>query len=303
MKQMSKEQALKLLNGQLDAINDLRGLTGEALAFKSWKQMTSLYLEKVFGEQSKNAKAFEKIHYFPMAWADGMDESYWYPRAFNGGLNEAEVLLKRCVHELEIFGESDANSEIKRDLKTPSLKIEKKVFVVHGHDEKLKTQVARFLEKLELQPIILHEQPDRGQTIIEKFEKHSDVSFAVVLLTPDDIGGKPSEKPLSAGWMGFGAEKAGDAPLKNRARQNVIFEFGYFIGKLGRANVCGLYCEGVELPSDYSGVLYTKVDPRYIGDFFYHCFTILPVTAGIECRWLAAEAGCGAALCSAPWPA
>jgi predicted nucleotide-binding protein len=260
MKQIGKEQALKLLIGQLNAMNDLRGQTGEALAFKSWKQMTSLYLEKAFGEESKNAKAFEKIHYFPMAWADGMDENYWYPRAFIGGLNEAEVLLKRCVQELELFGETESKPVENRDPKTQSSIIGKKVFVVHGHDEKLKTQVARFLEKLELQPIILHEQPDRGQTIIEKFEKHSDVSFAVVLLTPDDFGGKPDgEKLVGAGWR-LGAEKVEGKSLQKRARQNVIFEFGYFIGKLGRENVCGLYCDGVELPSDYSGVLYTKVD-------------------------------------------
>jgi len=130
------------------------------------------------------------------------------------------------------------------------------VFIVHGHDEKLKTQVACFLEQLELQPIILHEQADRGQTIIEKFEKHSNVSFAVVLLTPDDEGRKiKSEKP---GWSD--PVFVEEMPMMPRARQNVIFEFGYFIGKLGRGNVCGLYCEGVELPSDYSGVLYTKVD-------------------------------------------
>jgi len=103
-------------------------------------------------------------------------------------------------------------------------------------------EVARFLEKLDIEPIILHEQADRGQTIIEKFEKHSEVAFAIVLLTPDDIGGQDNSS------------------LRKRARQNVIFEFGYFIGKLGRSNVCGLYCDGVELPSDYTGVLYTKAE-------------------------------------------
>ena len=258
MKPIGKEQALKLLNGQLEAINDLRGLTGESLAFKNWKQTTSLYIEKAFGEESKNAKAFENIHYFPTAWADGMDENYWYPRCFNSGLNEAEVLLKRCVREIEMFGESDSKSTTKGNLKAPSSNTGKKVFVVHGHDEKLKSQVARFLEKLELQPIILHEQPDRGQTIIEKFEKHSDVSFAVVLLTPDDVGKKAPAEDTRRFPIIIGSEP--ELPLKPRARQNVIFEFGYFIGKLGRSNVCGLYCEGVELPSDYSGVLYTKVD-------------------------------------------
>jgi len=190
-----------------------------------------------------------------MAWADGMDENYWYPRAFNSGLNEAEVLLKRCIQELELFGESESKSAIDRGSKVPPSIVSKKVFVVHGHDEKLKAQVEQFLEKLELQPIILHKQPDQGQTIIEKFEKHSDVLFAIVLFTPDDEGRK---KPTKPGWTDpvFSEEP----PLKPRARQNVILEFGYFLGKLGRPKVCGLYCEGVELPSDYDGVLYTKVD-------------------------------------------
>ena len=239
---MDKEKSLKLISQQLEQIQALRSQSADSMEFKTWKQMTSLYIEKVFGSDSKNAKAFEELVFWPMAWTDGMDEGYWNPRCFNGGLNEAEVLLKRFVQELEIFGDSDTSTIPTRVTETTSSPSGRKVFVVHGHDEKLKTQVARFLEQLDLQPIILHEQADRGQTIIEKFEKHSDVSFAVVLLTPDDVGGFAS------------------ANLKPRARQNVIFEFGYFLGKLGRSNVCGLYCEGVELPSDYSGVLYTKVD-------------------------------------------
>jgi predicted nucleotide-binding protein len=98
----------------------------------------------------------------------------------------------------------------------------------------MKESVARFLEKLDLRPIILHEQPNKGRTVIEKFEAHSDVGFAVVLLTPDDVGGLASSPDK----------------LSRRARQNVILELGYFIGKLGRAKVCALYKEGVEIPSD-----------------------------------------------------
>jgi predicted nucleotide-binding protein len=131
----------------------------------------------------------------------------------------------------------------------------RKVFVVHGHDEKLKTQVASFLKKLGLEPIILHEQPDQSQTIIEKLEKNSDVSFAIVLLTPDDEGSKKFAKPH---WSDPVFPET--PPIMPRARQNVIFEFGYFLGKLGRSKLCVLYCDGVELPSDFSGGLYKKVD-------------------------------------------
>ena len=117
------------------------------------------------------------------------------------------------------------------------------VFLVHGKDEELKETVARFISKLGLEPIILHERPNMGRTIIEKFEQCADVGFAIVLLTPDDVGGIK------------------DGEIHPRARQNVIFEMGYFLGRLGRGHVAALYKgEGLEFPSDYGGVLYTSVD-------------------------------------------
>jgi len=122
-----------------------------------------------------------------------------------------------------------------------------KVFVVHGHDEASKQTVARWLETLDLDAVILHEQPHQGRTIIEKLEDYSakvDIGYAVIILTPDDVGGVAQESPR----------------LNPRARQNVIFELGYFIGRLGRGRVCALYSEGVELPSDYAGVSYIKLD-------------------------------------------
>lgn len=121
----------------------------------------------------------------------------------------------------------------------------KKVFIVHGHDSLVKTDVARTVEKLGLDAIVLHEQPNEGKTIIEKFERDaSQVSFAIALLTPDDVG-YPENKP---------GEK------KPRARQNVILELGYFCGILGRSNVCVLYKGNVEIPSDYLGVVYVQLD-------------------------------------------
>ncbi len=117
------------------------------------------------------------------------------------------------------------------------------VFIVHGHNIEIKVNVARTLEKLGLNPIILHEQANAGKTIIEKFEKHSDVGFAIILLTDDDFGKAKSEDNLNP-----------------RARQNVILEMGYFIGRLGRERVCPLYTKGVELPSDLYGLLYTEID-------------------------------------------
>lgn len=124
------------------------------------------------------------------------------------------------------------------------------IFIVHGHDEEMKLAVARTLEKLGLEPIILHEQLNQGRTIIEKFESYSgNVSFAIVLLSPDDIGYKKDQSPKSAMF---------------RARQNVILELGYFMGKLGRKNVFVLHRKesNFELPSDILGTLYTPFDPH-----------------------------------------
>jgi len=118
------------------------------------------------------------------------------------------------------------------------------IFIAHGQDETAKESVARFVERLGPTVVILHEQPNVGRTIIEKFEDHSNVAFAIVLLTPDDIGA-PNDKK---------------GETKPRARQNVILELGYFMGKLGRGRVCALYKEGIEIPSDYQGVLYIPMD-------------------------------------------
>lgn len=122
----------------------------------------------------------------------------------------------------------------------------KQVFIVHGHDGEAKESVARFLSAIGFQPIILHEQPNKGRTIIEKVEAFREVGFAVVLLTPDDEG-----KAKSAG------------SLEPRARQNVLFELGYFIGSLGRERVCALLRDEVAIPSDFDGVVWTKMDSGY----------------------------------------
>jgi predicted nucleotide-binding protein len=129
--------------------------------------------------------------------------------------------------------------------KGPSAEVGTTVFVVHGHGEAFKQEVARFLDAVtDLEPVILHEQANSGRTIIEKFEEHAGrAAFAVILLTGDDDGGV-----------------RGTGERNPRARQNVVFELGFFIAALGRSRVAVLYEEGVELPSDMSGVLYTPLD-------------------------------------------
>jgi predicted nucleotide-binding protein len=124
----------------------------------------------------------------------------------------------------------------------PSLSA-RKVFLVHGHDEAALQAAARFVERLGLEAIILREQPNQGRTIIEKFQEcAAEIGFAIVLLTPDDLGFTTA------------------APEQARARQNVIFELGYFTGKLGRGRACLLRKGEVEIPSDLYGVIYTDMD-------------------------------------------
>jgi len=118
----------------------------------------------------------------------------------------------------------------------------RKIFIVHGHDDGARETVARFLERIGLEPIILHEQANQGRTVIEKVVANSDVGFAVVLLTPDDEG----------------CVKGGKT--EPRARQNVLLELGYFIGRLGRVKVCALKRGTLEIPSDFAGVVWETMD-------------------------------------------
>lgn len=119
-----------------------------------------------------------------------------------------------------------------------------KMFIVHGRDDALKNEVALWLHRIGMDEVILHEQPNQGRTIIAKFRDHAaDAAFAVVLATPDDVGG------LAAG---------GD--MRPRARQNVVLELGFFVGALGPERVAALLAGDVEMPSDYDGVLYTPYD-------------------------------------------
>lgn len=123
------------------------------------------------------------------------------------------------------------------------LPISKRIFIVHGHDAEARETVARFISSIGLEPVILHEQANRGRTVIEKVEANSDVGFAIVLLTPDDYGrSKNNEK------------------LEPRARQNVLLELGYFIAKLGRERVCALKRGEVDIPSDFAGVVWEAFD-------------------------------------------
>ena len=159
------------------------------------------------------------------------------PDVFQGyirdGRDQSVALLEQAIRSLEEempAGTTDGGPAV-------DYSQNRKVFVVHGRDDGPREAVARFIERLGFQPVILHEQANQGRTVIEKVEAHSGVGFAIVLLTPDDEGALQGEV------------------LQPRARQNVLLELGYFIGKLDRSRVCTLKVGDIEIPSDWRGVV------------------------------------------------
>lgn len=153
--------------------------------------------------------------------------------------------LDSIVERLELIPVSNQVKAESPSTNKPRKTIDRnKIFVVHGHDNEAKLEVARFVERIGFEPIILHEQASGSKTIIEKIEAYSDVGFGVVIYTPCDVGAKSSDA----------------TNLNGRARQNVVFEHGFLIGKLGRPNVCPLVKGSVETPNDISGIVYTSMD-------------------------------------------
>lgn len=202
-------------------------------------------LTRCFGEDTSAYRTYAAatdLTYYPMMISSGQRIDYYSP--IQRRVLSSIALLEQAQKSLK---EDLADLPASEGVETDSAHEHKaahsdRVFLVHGHDEGARESVARFLEKLGLEPVILHEQANRGRTVIEKIEGHRDVGFAVVLLTPDDEG----------------CVKGGQ--LEPRARQNVLLELGYFLGYLGRDRVCALNRGQVEIPSDFAGVVWTSMN-------------------------------------------
>ena len=196
-------------------------------------------------EDDSHSAEFTRISFFPSGFVatDEVRRRRQYQKTYMAGMNSASALLESIVDEINDYWDDDdqSSSSNVQDIVPPTTS---EVFIVHGRDDGTKNTVARFLEALNIQPIILAEQPNRGFTTVEKFEHHAQVSFAVILLTPDDVGSLKGEEQNP----------------KPRARQNVTFELGFLFGKLGRKRVCALTKDEVEIPSDYAGVVYIPFD-------------------------------------------
>ena len=240
-------EAIPKIDRRLDELKnfDIESITkyGDAKV-SAIEQKLDSFLVSTFGNDTIEYNRYRWIaHIMPMTFWPDMTV-YDVQKGVSEGLESSKTQLEgiRSFFLEEIEGQSE-DVPITEAVSPVAARTD--VFIVHGHDDNSKDQVARLIENLKLKAIILHEQPNGGKTIIEKFEEHSaKVGFAIAILTPDDVGA-PANKPES---------------LSSRARQNVILEQGYFFGKLGRARVCALYIEGVELPSDLSGILYIKKD-------------------------------------------
>jgi predicted nucleotide-binding protein len=237
---MVKTEIVDKLIERLSALRSLNANAASDPSFKKWRRDTEVAFEHLFGQDTRHIRDFKGLRFSPSSYSM-MNPEPEFARAFVAGRATAEAIIQSVIDEVnEYWPEVDP---VNNELISPPLS--NRVFIVHGHHEGARESVARLMEKLTLDPIILHEQANRGKTIIEKFIDYSDVGFAVVLLTADDCGGKVGSDVDS---------------YRSRARQNVILELGFFLGRIGRERVCALYEEGVEIPSDYDGVLFIPLD-------------------------------------------
>ena len=199
---------------------------------KAWKTDVQLCLSGLYGEKSIQLKNFNSRQFSPILIGGNTDWHGPYVR----GLETTKKEFERYIGDFE---DECENVSVKKKESSNN-----KVFIVHGHDGELKEKVARRLEQQGIEAIILSEQANRGKTIIEKLEAYSDVHVAIALFTQDDLGAAKEEKENE----------------KYRARQNVVFEAGYFMGYLGRENTIIIVDENVEIPGDLTGMVYTTTE-------------------------------------------
>lgn len=242
------------LMDDLDEIRDLRAVMTHQLStsnedaieefitrFRFFSLKAKTLLEQHHSDAQNIINQLNKISYVPNFYDQHLD----FVRHFYAVEENYRRFLRSLKYENYAYNSTVALPDEKLATVQQNVRSKEKVFIVHGHDDALKNEVARFIERQKIEAIILHEQIDTGKTIIEKIEEHSEVGFAIILYTPCDVG-RSSREP---------EEKS-----KHRARQNVVFEHGYFMAKLGRSNVLALKKEDVEIPNDLSGTIHTVYD-------------------------------------------
>ena len=240
MQRQTKTRAKANLQAVLDEIEGLKRLRYGSPMSLEWGEKTLMAIKYAFDDRNKD-RFFRRASHALSSFT-GTEEDR--QNNYISSLADSEKLLRSMMEEIDRFWDDDVIEQTTMPAKTPIGPDDKEVFVVHGRNKEVLKSVRAFLGKLGLRPIILLDQPGKGRTIIEKFEDHARVKYAVALLTPDDRA-LPNET---------GDEK------ELRARQNVIFEMGFFVGLLGRRHVAALLLGGIQIPSDYAGVEYIKLD-------------------------------------------
>ena len=238
MDRFPKAKAIERLQKALNELSELKKSDSYSHAIGKWYRDTKTVVRNTFGETSS------RFLDFPVPRLVFSSELPRNLVPLESDVDFTVTMIDEMIDEIREYWEDDDQKKIFSSNTDNTSIGTKRIFIIHGRDNEIKETVARFLSRVDLEPIILHEQPNRGRTIIEKFEQHAQVGFAVALLTPDDVGALQEDV----------------RSLKPRARQNVIFEFGCFIGRLGRNRVCALTKGNVEIPSDYDGVIYIPLD-------------------------------------------
>ena len=235
---MDFERKIALIDQQIE---EAKG--GNPGDFDAWQNKTEVVLRSIFGEVSLTYKKFQGVRYHPSMWTEGTD---FRPYRVSG-VREAVTILDSAKLELEIAQETAPVQTATTMVTPPEREKSTRVFIVHGQDEGKKYELESYLQKLLAEaPIILHQEPNGGKVLIEKLEDSaSSVGYAIVLLTGDDVGR---------------AKQLDSKDDQSRARQNVVFEMGFFFGLIGRGRVAVLYEQGLEHPSDISGLVYIALD-------------------------------------------
>ena len=249
MNQKTRDQkAIDRLGRIRGRIDGLRSSDINAPEFRVWHREAAFALANAFGSNSTELTAFENVVFAPRVvsrYRNETERRRGMGEYFERGLAMAKALFESFINQFKEYGLADPPEDHSdRNIQRPHNTDPRRVFIVHGRDSGTVAEVKNVVSELELDPVILREQPNRGRTIIEKFEDYAEVPYAIVLFTPDDAGGlaDDTEHPMP------------------RARQNVVLELGFFLGRLGRDKVCVLVKDEVEVPSDYSGVLYVPMD-------------------------------------------
>ncbi|MGW5141910.1 TIR domain-containing protein [Nocardia beijingensis] len=232
---MKKEQKLELLQHQIDA-----SAHQTELDVSAWRQQVEVAVRLAVGNAHPQYQALQAVRFTPRAvtlGADGVSAAYASARA--KGIRDMLAILQAVKFEVEVTGGTPSMPPTTKNVGGD-------IFIIHGHDKARKLEVARLVAGLTgNEPVILQDQVSGGKTLIEKFEKFANnASFAIALATADDEGKAYKDS----------------GPHRPRARQNVIFEWGYFCAAIGRDRVALLYDDGVELPSDVNGIVMIKLE-------------------------------------------